>query len=585
MYEQIFDPVGNSLALSSIFAALPLLTIFVLLGGLRMKAQWAGLIALVVALAVAVFVYSMPVGQALSTAAEGATFGLFPIMWIVVNAIWIYNLTVATGHFDVLRRSFGTVSSDQRIQAVIIAFCFGGLMEALAGFGTPVAISSVMLIALGFKPIKAATVALVANTAPVAFGAIAVPITTLAKVTGLPVGDLSSMVGRQTPILALFVPLVLVFLVDGTRGLRQVWLPAVVGGVVFAIGQFLSSNYFSVELTDIVASLASAAAIVALLRVWQPVEELTVASLDEQEMQTRIAGASATAHAVETGGSGRRGSAAGRDAGHERTAPTRAVSGGGGVTGGSGTGDRRSEVLKAYLPYLIIIAVFSLAQVSVVKSLLANGVTTVAWPGLNILTPSGEPPSAATYSFAYLPAAGTLLLLSGLLTMIGLGLSPAAAVRAYVRTLDQLKWAILTVAAVLALAYVMNFSGQTVTIGQWMAGTGGFFAFLSPVLGWLGVAVTGSDTSSNALFGTLQVAAANKAGLSEVLLASANSSGGVLGKMISPQNLAIAAAATGMAGQEGVLFRKVLGWSLGFLLLMCVLVYLQSTVVLSWMVP
>ena len=228
-------------------------------------------------------------------------------MWIVIAALWIYNMTVTTGHFDVLRRSFGTVSDDQRIQAIIIAFCFGGLLEALAGFGTPVAISAVMLIALGFTPIKAAVVALVANTAPVAFGAIAVPITTLAKITGLPVQDISSVVGRQTPVLALFVPLVLVFLVDGRRGLRQCWLPAVVGGVVFALGQFVSSNYLSVELTDIIASLLAAAAIVALLRFWQPSEVLSVEQLDEDEMQSRISGATASAHAVETGGS-RRGS-------------------------------------------------------------------------------------------------------------------------------------------------------------------------------------------------------------------------------------------------------------------------------------
>jgi lactate permease len=577
VYEQIFDPVGGSLALSSLVAALPLLTIFVLLGVVRMKAHWAGLIALAVALAVAVFVYGMPAGQALSSAAEGATFGIFPIMWIVINALWIYNMTVTTGHFDVLRRSFGTVSNDQRIQAVIIAFCFGGLLEALAGFGTPVAISAVMLIALGFSPMRAATVALVANTAPVAFGAIAVPITTLAKITGLPVEAISSTVGRQTPILALFVPLVLVFLVDGRRGLRQCWLPAVVGGVVFALGQFVSSNYLSVELTDIIASLASAAAIVLLLRVWQPSEVLAVEQLDEDEMQSRIAGATATAHAVETGGS-------------RRGTDTDTRTGTGGPADGTDASDARrdppGEVFKAYLPYLVIIVVFSLAQLGPIKSLLGAGSTSFAWPGLNIAAPpSGKPPSAVTFAFNWLPAAGTLLLLSGLITMAALRLAPGAALRAYAHTLDQLKWAILTVAAVLALAYVMNFSGQTITIGRWIAGTGSFFAFLSPVLGWLGVAVTGSDTSSNALFGTLQVAAAKQAGLSDVLLASANSSGGVLGKMISPQNLAIAAAATGMVGQEGDLFRKVVGWSLGFLLLMCILVYLQSTPVLAWMLP
>ncbi len=581
MYEQIFDPVGGSLALSSLVAVLPLLTIFVLLGVVRMKAHWAGLIALAVALAVAVFVYGMPAGQALSSAAEGATFGIFPIMWIVLNALWIYNMTVATGHFDVLRRSFGTVSSDQRIQAIIIAFCFGGLLEALAGFGTPVAISAVMLIALGFSPIRAATVALVANTAPVAFGAIAVPITTLAKLTGLPVDAIASTVGRQTPVLALVVPLVLVFIVDGRRGLRQCWLPAVVAGVVFALGQFVSSNYLSVELTDIIASLAAAAAIVGLLRVWQPSEVLAVEQLGEEEMQRRITGATATAHAVETGGSH-------HGTGGSGTRPTGAGAGDGGSGVDDGAGGRRdtgSEVFKAYAPYLIIIVVFSLAQIGPISSLLSAGSTKFTWPGLHIATPSGQPPSAVTFSVNWLPAAGTLLLISGLITMAVLRLAPGAALAAYGRTLDQLKWAILTVAAVLALAYVMNFSGQTITIGRWIAGTGSFVAFLSPVLGWLGVAVTGSDTSSNALFGTLQVAAAKQAGLSEVLLASANSSGGVLGKMISPQNLAIAAAATGLAGREGDLFRKVVGWSLVFLLAMCVLVYLQSTPVLGWMLP
>ena len=265
--------------MSTIFAALPLITLFVLLGGLKLKAQWAALSrSLLVAILVAVIVYSMPVGQALDAGAEGAAFGLFPIMWIVVNAIWIYNMTVKSGHFAVLRRSFGRVSDDQRVQAVLIAFCFGALLEALAGFGTPVAICSVMLIALGFKPIKAASVALVANTAPVAFGAIAVPITTLAPLTNLPKDDLGAMVGRQTPFLALIVPLILVFMVDGRRGVRQAWPVAAVGGLAFAIGQFACSNYVSVELADIVASLLGAGAIVALLRVWQPGDILTASA-------------------------------------------------------------------------------------------------------------------------------------------------------------------------------------------------------------------------------------------------------------------------------------------------------------------
>ncbi len=274
MYEQVLDPVGGSLGLTSIFAALPLITLFVLLGVVRMPAQWASLIALVTGVVVALAVYSMPFGQAVDAAAFGAAFGLFPIMWIVINAIWIYNLTVKTGHFQVLRRTFSKVSDDQRVQAVIIAFSFGALLEALAGFGTPVAITAVMLMALGFRPLLGAAVALVANTAPVAFGAIAIPIVTLAEITGLPKDDLGAMVGRQTPLLALIVPVILIGMVDGMRGVRQAWPAAVVTGVTFAIGQFVCSNYISVELTDIVASLLSAGALVAFLQVWQPSEPL-----------------------------------------------------------------------------------------------------------------------------------------------------------------------------------------------------------------------------------------------------------------------------------------------------------------------
>jgi lactate permease len=289
VYTQDFDPVSSSLGLSSIFAVLPILALFVLLGGLRLAAQWAALTALGIAMLVAIIVYDMPVGQTALSATEGAAFGLFPIMWIVVTALWIYNMTVETGHFAVLRRSFGAISNDQRIQAVIIAFSFGALLEALAGFGTPVAITSVMLIALGFRPIKAAAVALVANTAPVAFGAIAIPIVTLADVSGLPKEDLGAMVGRQTPFLALIVPLILVGMVDGARGIRQTWPAALTGGVAFAVAQFACSNYISVELTDIVASLASTIAIVALLRVWQPGEPL-VADSDARFTRPAVAG-------------------------------------------------------------------------------------------------------------------------------------------------------------------------------------------------------------------------------------------------------------------------------------------------------
>jgi lactate permease len=413
----------------------------------------------------------------------------------------------------------------------------------------------VMLIALGFKPIKAASVALVANTAPVAFGAIAIPIITLAELTSLPKEDLGAMVGRQTPILALFVPLILVGMVDGMRGVRQTWPAAVVGGFTFAFGQYVSSNFISVELTDIIGSLLSVGSIVLLLRVWQPGEPLRAES---RPARPAVAGGAAS------------------DPTFEAEVRRR--------EGGEGHRDSRSEVIAAYAPYLIIIVIFALAQWAPIKEFLEKGIAEFQWPGLDVTTPDGEPASAVTYKFNWLPAAGTLLLVAGLLSMLVLRMSPGRALKTYGESLNQLKWATLTVATVLGLAYVMNLCGQTITLGLWIAGAGGILAFLSPIIGWLGVAVTGSDTSSNSLFGVLQVEAAKEAGMSPVLLAAANSSGGVLGKMISPQNLAIGAAAVGLAGQEGELFRRVLGWSIILLLLMCVLVYLQSTSLLSWMV-
>lgn len=581
MYRPVLDAVAGSIFLTALVAMLPLLTLFVLLGVLRISAWKAALASLLVSVLVASVVYSMPAGQAVMAGAEGAAFGFFPILWIVINAIWLYNMTVVTGHFDVLRRSFARVSDDQRIQAVIIAFCFGALLEALAGFGTPVAITSVMLIALGFRPIKAAVVALVANTAPVAFGALAVPITTLATVTGLPEHDLSQVVGRQTPLLGLFVPMALVFIIDRGRGVRATLPATLVCGFSFALAQFVTSNFLSTQLTDIVASLVGAAAVVLLLRVWRPAQPYVEAP---EEM----------AHA----GEGRHPHRLSRHESHVAEGFPAATAGGSDHPIGQGTGtaaelaardaghhDTPTEVAKAYAPYLIIIAIFSISQIPLIRDALAAPSKAFQWPGLDLQTASGKPSTLPTFKLNWLSAAGTLMLFAGLLTIPVIGIPVGRAVQAYLDTYRQLAAAIVTVMAVLGLAYVMNASGQTATLGTWMAGAGAAFAVLSPILGWLGVAVTGSDTSSNSLFGALQVSAAKDVGLSPTLMAAANSSGGVLGKMISPQNLAIAAAAVGLSGREGDIFRKVVGWSLGFLAFMCVLVYLQSTPVLSWMIP
>jgi lactate permease len=544
VYQQILDPVAHSLAWSSLVAALPLLLLFVMLGVLRVTAWVASLVSLALAVLLAILVYGMPLGQTLLAGTEGAAFGFFPILWIVINAIWVYQMTVETGHFDVLRRSFARVSDDQRIQAIIIAFSFGALLEALAGFGTPVAVTSVMLMALGFRPLKAAALALTANTAPVAFGAMATPILTLGKVTDLPSDTLGAMVGRQTPILALFVPLVLVGIVDGWRGVRETWPVALVCGVVFGLGQYATSNFISVPLADVVASLLSAAAVVAMVRVWHPRREQAPAV---------IAGGAADEPTDDFA---------------QRVANP----------------DDRAEVARAYAPYAIIIAVFVICQITAVKKLLDKATFKFQWPGLHIVSPKGKPVSLTEFTLNLLTTPGTQMLIAGVLTMIVLKLSVPRALKAYGATLVQLRFAIVTVMVVLALAFVMNLSGQTITLGTWMAAAGGAFALLSPVLGWLGVAVTGSDTSSNSLFGALQVTAANQAGLSDVLMAASNSSGGVLGKMISPQNLAIAAAAVGMNGKEGDIFRRVVVWSVVFLALMCVLSALQASV-LSWMVP
>ena len=576
MFQQDPNAVADSLTLTALCASIPLAVLFIMLGGLKIRAWVAGLVALLVALVVAVVLFGMPVGQGISAAVNGALFGFFPILWIVINAVWIYNLTVASGHFEVLRLSFEKVSADQRIQAIIIAFCFGALLEALAGFGTPVAISVVMLMSLGFKPVKAATVALVANTAPVAFGALAIPIVTLAPIVSGVSDDprlsdanalqtLGSMVGRQTPILALVVPLILVFIVDGRRGVRQTWLPALLAGTVFAVAQFVTSNYISVQLTDIVAALLSAGSLVLLVRVWQPSEVLTAEG----------AAAASEVEAREGSRGGARTSTAG--------VATMTETGGG---AGRPSIDNRGDVLRAYAPYLVIIVIFSITSIPAVVDFLAKEPFTYLfdWPGLDITNSAGDA-VPTEFKFNWLPSAGTMLVIAGLISMVILKLKPSRALKTYGETLVELSSAIITVMAVLALAYVMNLSGQTSSLGLWLAGTGSAFAVISPILGWIGVAVTGSDTSSNSLFGALQVQAAAKANLDPVLMAAANSSGGVLGKMVSPQNLAIAAAAVAMAGQEGVIFRKVIGWSLLMLLLMCVIVGLQATPVLDWMVP
>ncbi len=538
MFEQDIDPVFGSLALSAIAAALPLVLLFVLLGVFKVRAPFAAIAALALSIVLAIVGWNMPPVQALSAAGAGVFYGFFPILWILINALWVYRLTVVTPWFEVFGRTIRSVSDDLRILSILIAFCFGALLESLAGFGAPVAISAAMLLAAGMAPLKAALVSLLANTAPVAFGALAAPVIALSGVTGLPLQDLSSMAGRQTPFIAVLVPLILVFLVDGRRGVRQTWPVALVAGIVFGLAQFVTSNFFAVELTDVVAAVATITAVLLMLRVWQPAELVGMSGAVE-------AGAPAV-----------------------QRPPVR-------------------EVLMSIAPYLIIMIVFSIAQIPAVKQWLAVvGTVTFSWPGLDVVTAAGEPAGAQIMHFDTLKATGTLLLISGVLTALLYRIVPRTALKAYGSTLHQLRWTIVTVSAVLGLSFVMNLSGQATSLGVALASAGGFFVVLSPIIGWIGVALTGSDTSSNVLFGPVQVAAAEQVGLPPVLMAAANSSAGVLGKMLSVQNLAVAAAAVGMVGSEGTLLRKLLPWSLGLLALITILIVLQSIPgALGWMVP
>ena len=555
MFQQLLDPLANSLVWSALLAAAPLILLFVLLGVFRVKAHIAAVAALALTMVSAALVWRMPVPQLFSATAEGMLYGLIPILWILMNALWIYKMTVTTGWFEVLGARIRQISNDQRVLAIIIAFCFGALLESLAGFGAPVAISAAMLMAAGMKPLKAALVSLLANTAPVAFGSMAAPIVTLSAVTGIDMHTLSQMAGRQTPFVAVIVPFILVYLVDGRRGLRETWPVALVAGVVFALAQYVTSNFIAAELTDIVASVATVLAVLLTLRQWKPTNELTFATASAEKEETRELASAGTTQTI-------------------TRLDTVSVRSGG-----------RSTFL-AVLPYLIIIAVFGISQIPVVKSWLAAiGSVTFAWPGLNVADANGKPVAAQMFKLDHIKATGSLLLLAGILVAACYRVTFAQAVKAYKDTLIQLRFTIMTVTSVLGLAFVMNLSGQTATLGFALASAGGLFIFFSPIIGWIGVAITGSDTSSNSLFGLLQVTAAGHSGISPVLAAATNSSAGVLGKMLSPQNLAVAAAAVGMSGREGDIFRKLLGWSLGLLALFMGLVYLQSTPVLGWMVP
>jgi glycolate permease/lactate permease len=558
-FHQSYDPVGGSVLVSALVASLPLVVLAVLLAVVRATPWRAAIAGAGAALFLAWLAWGLPFGLAISAATQGMAFGLWPISWVVLNAVFFYNLTVASGDFDVIRRSLARLTDDRRIQALLVAFGFGALVEGIAGFGAPVAISAAMLAGLGFAPVPAAVLALVANTAPVAFGSIGIPVTTLGGLLAPMLGrdaasttrDLSAMVGRQLPFFSLLIPAYLVVLLAGWRRMVEV-LPAVVAaGASFALAQFAVSNFVGPELTDIVAALASLGALALLLRVWRPRETWR--------------------------GEGREGGPPPA----ERHDPPR-------------------RVLRAYGIYAILVLVV-LAGQAAASAGLRDVRWETPWPGSYAVV-DGRPaplvhreppvvPRSTPYPLAFrldaLTSAGTLVLAASAVAfgvMLAFGAPPAAFPLTFARTLRQLKLPIVTIAFILSIATVMNASGMTSSMALALAETGVLFPFFSAFIGMLGVFLTGSDTSSNTLFGPLQATTAKVAGLDPILTAATNSSGGVMGKMISPQNLSVGAAGVGAVGREGEIFRRVIGHSLVLTSLMGLLAMLQAYV-FPWMVP
>jgi lactate permease len=541
-WTQVYTPIGGSLPLSALIAAVPVVVMLGLLAAFRVRAHVAALSALAAALLLAIFVYGMPVKLAGMSALYGAAFGLFPIGWIVLCAIFTYDITVHTGQFEVVKRTIAGLADDRRIQVLLIAFSFGAFIEGAAGFGTPVAISAAILIGLGFKPLPAAGLALIGNTAPVAFGSLGIPIITLAQVTGLDLLQLSAMVGRQLPLFSLIVPFWLVWAMAGWRGMLEVWPACFVTGVTFGGAQFLISNYHGPWVVDIAGAALSILSLIVLLRFWQP---RTVWRFDHEE-------------------------------------PVAAPSTGAPIT--------RKAALVAWAPWVILSAVVFAWGLPWVKGSLNELSVTAEVPALhmNVLRAPPVVPQVekekAVFTFNWLSATGTALLLAGVVSGTILGLGPVMLARIFGRTVMRVRISLLTIAAMLALGYTTRYAGIDATMGLALASTGVLFPFFSPLLGWLGVALTGSDTSSNVLFGNLQKITAERLGISPILAAASNSSGGVMGKMIDAQSIVVAAVATGQHNKEGEILRYVFVHSVVLAVLVGVLVWLQAGP-LRWMIP
>ncbi|CAM1654789.1 lactate permease LctP family transporter [Bartonella apihabitans] len=545
-WMQNYIPVGN-IWLSALIAAIPIIFFFLALTLLRMKGHVAGTITVILSFLIAVFVYGMPIGPAVSSAIYGFFYGLWPIAWIIVGAVFLYKISVVTGDFNIVRHSILGITEDQRLQLILVGFAFGAFLEGAAGFGAPVAITAALLAGLGFRPLYAAGLCLIANTAPVAFGAMGIPIIVAGQVSNLDPFLLSQMAGRQLPFLSVFVPFLLVIIMDGWRGVRETWPAVLVGGGTFAIVQFLTSNYFGPELPDITAAIATLVVLPLFLRFWQPKR---VFRFDESEAAPK------------------------EDVPHYSM----------------------GEIIKAWSPFIILTIFVMVWSIAPFKKLFAKGGALESWvlsfdvSFLNNIIVKTAPIVAtdakisAVYKFDWFSATGTAIILAAIVSTFVLKMRPARAIGVFGMTLKELALPIYSIGIVLAFAFIANYSGLSSTLALALSHTGKSFTFFSPFLGWLGVFVTGSDTSSNALFGALQATTAHQIGVSDVLLVAVNSTGGVTGKMISPQSIAIACAAVGLVGKESDLFRYTVKYSLGLCAIAGIMTTLQGYV-LSWMIP
>jgi lactate permease len=551
-WQQLYTPLG-SLGLSAAAALIPIVFFFLALAVFRLKGHIAGSITLVLSVLVAIFAFQMPADMALAAAGYGFAYGLWPIAWIIVAAVFLYKLTVKSGQFEIIRSSVMSITDDERLQVLLIAFCFGAFLEGAAGFGAPVAITAALLVGLGLNPLYAAGLCLIANTAPVAFGALGIPVIVAGQVSGIDAFKIGAMAGRQLPFLSLFVPFWLMFMMDGLKGVRETWPAALVAGASFGITQFFTSNYIGPELPDITSALVSMVSLTLFLKVWHP----------------QRAGESAV---IASGGAAIIGSPGGF--GQPRTSVKSPYTLG--------------QIFKAWSPFLILTVMVTIWTLKPFKAMFAAGGAMQAWtfnfpiPHLDQLVMKTAPIVAnatampAVYKFDLIAASGTAILFSAILAMFVLRISPMTGLTTFKDTLKELRWAVISIGMVLAFAFVMNYSGMSSTLALVLAGTGAAFPFFSPFLGWLGVFLTGSDTSSNALFGSLQATTAHQVGVSDVLMVAANSTGGVTGKMISPQSIAVACAATGLVGKESDLFRFTLKHSIFFATIIGCMTYAQA---------